>query len=77
MTPKSALEIEYKEAMETRDRAKQVGNNALRERAEKRMAEIQVAMFRETAHKVGASENPKDFERAFKRVVKASPPGRA
>jgi hypothetical protein len=31
------------------------------------------ARFVETARKVGASEDPKDFERAFKRIIKSAP----
>jgi hypothetical protein len=37
------------------------------------MAEIQVAMFHETARAVGASDDPKDFDKAFKRVISDKP----
>lgn len=32
--------------------------------------------FVETAHEVGASEDPKDFERAFEAVTRADSPSR-
>jgi len=35
------------------------------------------ARFVETARKVGASEDPKDFDRAFKSVVTGKPPSQA
>lgn len=64
------LEIEYKEHAAARDRAKKAGSKALQDRSEKRMAEIQVQMFHEAARKAEASDDPKDFDKAFRRVTK-------
>jgi len=62
--------------MADRDAARRIKNRAGVMQAEKRMAEIQVKMFHETASTVGASSDPKDFDRAFEQVSRTAPPPR-
>jgi len=72
-TRSARLIKEYKDAALARAEARAIGNKAGIARAEKRMAEIQVKMFRETALAFGASDDSKDFDRAFKKVVRSKP----